>query len=88
MAKMDIDHYFSLDQNGDSTVINFLSSIILTMVFVAIAILSVQNATLVSVGFIGWKSISLPVGLVLTIAGSLGFLFTYLVSYLIKTANF
>ena len=37
---------------------------------VAIAIISVQNATLVSLQFLAWRSIQIPVGVVL--AASLG----------------
>lgn len=56
----------------------FLYSILLALLISAIALLSVQNATPVSVRMLNWYSIELPVGLVLVlgmgggiIAGSL-----------------
>lgn len=47
------------------TLANLITSVVLAVWVVAIAILSVQNATLVSLRFLFFESIKLPVGLVL-----------------------
>jgi lipopolysaccharide assembly protein A len=39
-----------------------------------IALISVQNATIVNLKFVFWQSIDLPWGLVLAIAAALGFI--------------
>ena len=54
------------------TLTNLLTSIIVAIWVVAIAILSVQNATPVSLKFLTFQSIQLPVGLVLAFSAGLG----------------
>ena len=51
---------------------NLLTSLVLAIWVVAIAILSVQNATLVSLKFLSFESIQLPVGLVLAFSAGVG----------------
>ena len=51
---------------------NLLTSLIVASWVVAIAILSVQNATPVSLRFLTFQSIELPVGLVLAFSAGLG----------------
>lgn len=51
---------------------NLLTSLVLAIWVVAIAILSVQNATLVSLKFLNFESIQLPVGLVLAFSAGVG----------------
>jgi uncharacterized integral membrane protein len=53
---------------------NLVISIITATWIVLIALISVQNASLVSINFAIWKSIDLPWGLVLAGAVALGFL--------------
>ncbi|MBV6626396.1 MAG: LapA family protein [Rivularia sp. (in: Bacteria)] len=54
------------------TTVNLLLSIILAFWIMAIAIVSVQNATPVSLRFLTFESIQIPVGLVLTFFVALG----------------
>ena len=54
------------------TITFFLTSLILAAWIAAIAILSVQNATLVSLTFLNFHSIQLPVGLVLAFSACVG----------------
>lgn len=54
------------------TLANLLTSLIVASWVVAIAILSVQNATPVSLRFLTFRSIQLPVGLVLAFSAGLG----------------
>ncbi|HBB30884.1 MAG TPA: DUF1049 domain-containing protein [Cyanobacteria bacterium UBA8803] len=51
---------------------NFLISLIVTAWIGAIAILSLQNATLVSLKFLTFESIQLPVGIVLAFSVGVG----------------
>ena len=51
---------------------NLLTSLVLGIWVMAIAILSVQNATLVSLKFLNFESIQLPVGLVLAFSAGVG----------------
>lgn len=60
------------------TLTNLLTSIIVAIWVVAIAILSVQNATPVSLKFLTYQSIQLPVGLVLAFSAGLGIIGTAL----------
>jgi lipopolysaccharide assembly protein A len=53
---------------------NLVVSTIAAIWIVLIALLSVQNASLVSLRFVFWRSIDLPWGLVLAGAVALGFL--------------
>lgn len=73
--------YFYLCPSGGSsliyiaamkTIANLLTSIVVACWVVAIAILSVQNATPVSLRFLTYESIQLPVGLVLAFSAGLG----------------
>jgi len=54
------------------TLANLLTSLIVASWVVAIAILSVQNATLVSLKFLNYESIQVPVGLVLALSAGVG----------------
>jgi lipopolysaccharide assembly protein A len=54
--------------------INLVISTIVAAWIATIALLSVQNATLVNLKFVFWKSIDLPWGLVLASAVGIGFL--------------
>ncbi|OKH23938.1 LapA family protein [Chroogloeocystis siderophila] len=56
------------------TLANLLTIVILAGWVVAIAIISVQNATPVSLRFVTFQSIQLPVGLVLAFSAALGML--------------
>jgi uncharacterized integral membrane protein len=57
-----------------STMTNLIVSTIAAIWIAVIALISVQNASLVSINFAIWKSIDLPWGLVLAGAVALGFL--------------
>lgn len=57
------------------TLASLLTSIVVAVWVVAIAILSVQNATPVSLKFLSYQSIQLPVGLVLAFSAGLGIIF-------------
>lgn len=54
------------------TIANLLTSLVVACWVVAIAILSVQNATPVSLKFLTFESIQLPVGLVLAFSAGAG----------------
>jgi uncharacterized integral membrane protein len=54
------------------TFTNIATAIVLAAWIGAIAILSVQNATLVSLRFLGWQSINLPFGVVLAFSAGAG----------------
>ncbi|MBW4620213.1 MAG: DUF1049 domain-containing protein [Cyanosarcina radialis HA8281-LM2] len=54
------------------TFTNFATSIVLAAWIGAIAILSVQNATLISLRFLGWQSVNLPFGVVLAFGAGAG----------------
>jgi uncharacterized integral membrane protein len=56
------------------TITNLLASLILAGWVGAIAILSVQNATLVSLKFLVFQSIQVPVGVVLAFSAGVGFI--------------
>jgi lipopolysaccharide assembly protein A len=49
-----------------------LTALILAIWVSAIAILSVQNATLISLQFLSLKSIEIPIGIILGFSASLG----------------
>lgn len=51
---------------------NLLTSVVVAIWVVAIAVLSVQNATPVSLKFFNFTSIQLPVGLVLAFSAGVG----------------
>jgi uncharacterized integral membrane protein len=54
------------------TLVHLLSSVIIAVCLVAIAIISNQNITLVSLQFLSFKSIQLPVGLLFAISAGTG----------------
>jgi uncharacterized integral membrane protein len=54
------------------TIVNFVTSLILAVWVIAIAILSVQNYTPVSLRFLNLQSIQIPVGIVLAFCVGLG----------------
>jgi uncharacterized integral membrane protein len=54
--------------------VNLVVSVIAAVWIALIALLSVQNASLVTVQFIFWKSIELPWGIILAAAVAIGFL--------------
>jgi lipopolysaccharide assembly protein A len=54
--------------------VNFVISVIAAAWIALIALISVQNASLVSLRFVFWQSIDLPWGLVLAGAVALGFI--------------
>lgn len=54
---------------------NVFTSLIVAIWIAAIAILSVQNFESVSLSFLGWESIKLPMGLVLAFSVSIGLIF-------------
>jgi uncharacterized integral membrane protein len=54
------------------TIANFLTSLILAGWIGAIAILSIQNFTPVSVKFLAFESIQLPIGIVLAFSAGIG----------------
>ncbi|MBS3026570.1 MAG: DUF1049 domain-containing protein [Dolichospermum sp. DET50] len=56
--------------------VNFLISLILAVWVVAIALISVQNATPVSLRFLGFQSIQIPFGLMLAFSVAVGLLGT------------
>lgn len=54
------------------TLTNLLTSLVLASWVSFIAILSVQNATYVSLRFLGFQSIQLPIGIVLAVSAGVG----------------
>ena len=54
------------------TLANLLTSLLVAVWVVAIAIVSVQNATPVSLKFLNFESIQLPMGLLLALSAGLG----------------
>jgi uncharacterized integral membrane protein len=54
------------------TIANLLTSLILAGWIGAIAILAIQNFTLVSVKFLAFESIQLPIGIVLAFSAGIG----------------
>ncbi|MEO1431528.1 MAG: DUF1049 domain-containing protein [Cyanobacteria bacterium J06633_8] len=69
------------------TTVNLVLSIILAFWIMAIAIISVQNATPVSLRFITFESIKIPVGLLLTFFVALGMIAASLLQSLIISSN-
>jgi uncharacterized integral membrane protein len=51
---------------------NFLSSLIIAIWIGAIALISVQNAKLVSLQFLGFQSVQIPFGLLLGFSAAVG----------------
>ena len=56
--------------------VNFLISVIIAVWMVAIALISVQNATPVSLRFLVFQSIQIPFGLMLAFSVAVGLLIT------------
>jgi uncharacterized integral membrane protein len=56
------------------TFVNLLISLVLAVWIMAIAIISVQNATPVALSFIKWRSIQIPMGLVIAFSVAMGIL--------------
>ena len=54
---------------------NFVSSLLLAFWIAAIAIFSIQNIQLVSIKFLVWQSIQIPVGVLLAICAGAGIIF-------------
>jgi hypothetical protein len=54
------------------TISNLLISVVVAVWVIAIAIISVQNATLISLKFLTLQSIQIPFGLVLAFSAGLG----------------
>lgn len=50
--------------------------LIVALTLISIAILSVQNATLVAIKFFGFQSIEMPLGVILAFCASLGAIIT------------
>ncbi|MGB3639485.1 MAG: DUF1049 domain-containing protein [Rivularia sp. (in: cyanobacteria)] len=69
------------------TTVNLLLSIIVALWIMAIAIVSVQNATPVSLRFITFETIQIPVGLLLTFCVAVGIIGTPLVQPLLFKKN-
>lgn len=69
------------------TTVNLLLSIIVALWIMAIAIISVQNATPVSLRFITFESIQIPLGLLLTFFVALGIIAASLLQPLLTTSN-
>ncbi|MEM9925340.1 MAG: LapA family protein [Cyanobacteria bacterium P01_D01_bin.50] len=69
------------------TTLNLLVSAIIALWIVAIAIISVQNATPVSLRFLTFESIQIPVGLVLAFCVGFGFIGTTILKTLWSISN-
>ncbi len=69
------------------TTVNLLLSIIVALWIMAIAIVSVQNATPVSLRFLTFESIQIPVGLLLTFFVGAGMIAAALVQPLLFKKN-
>lgn len=69
------------------TTVNLVLSIIIALWIMAIAIISVQNATAVSLRFITFASIQIPVGLLLAFCVAIGIIATSLIQPLLGKSN-
>ncbi len=69
------------------TLANLLTSLVVAVWVVAIAIISVQNATPVSLSFLNFRSIQLPVGLVLAFSAGVGIIATALIQPLLGLSS-
>jgi uncharacterized integral membrane protein len=54
------------------TIVNLSISLILAIWLVAIAIIAIQNATPVALKFLFWRSIQIPLGLVMAFSVAIG----------------
>ncbi|MEH2312822.1 MAG: LapA family protein [Nostoc sp.] len=66
----------------------FLTSLVVAVWVIAIAIISVQNATPVSLKFLTFQSIQIPMGLVLTFSAGIGLIGMALLQPLWGLASF
>lgn len=57
----------------------FLTSIIVAIWISAIALIAIQNATPISLQFLGLRTVEIPIGLVLAFSASLGMIGTTVV---------
>jgi uncharacterized integral membrane protein len=64
------------------TIIDLCTSLILAVWLVTIAIISVQNATPVTLSFLFWHSIQIPMGLVMAFSAAIGLLLVALLQAL------
>lgn len=69
------------------TTVNLVLSIIIALWIMAIAIISVQNATAVSLRFITFESIQIPIGLLLAFCVAVGIIATSLIQPLLGKSN-
>ncbi|BAY85392.1 hypothetical protein NIES267_48920 [Calothrix parasitica NIES-267] len=69
------------------TTVNLVLSIIIALWIIAIAIISVQNATPVSLRFLTFESIQIPVGLLLTFFVAIGIIATSFIQPLLLKSN-
>ncbi len=70
------------------TTVNLVLSIIVALWIMAIAIISVQNATPVSLRFLTFKSIQIPFGLLLAFCVAVGMIVASLLQPLLTVSNF
>lgn len=75
---------FSIDMK---TTVNLVLSTIIALWIMAIAIVSVQNATAVSLRFLTFESIQIPVGLLLAFFVAVGIIATSLLQPLLSKPN-
>lgn len=66
---------------------NLLTSLAVALWIAAIAILSVQNAESVSLQFLGWQSIQMPVGIVLGMSAGVGVIAGAIAQILLRGAQ-
>ena len=70
-----ISFYVTIDSSFPlSDYMYLLLSLSLSIVFLVIATLSVQNATIVAVQYLGWQLVPVPVGIVLVCSLAIGML--------------
>lgn len=69
------------------TIANLLISVVVAVWVIAIAIISVQNATLISLKFLTLQSIQIPFGLVLAFSAGLGLVGVAVLQPLWKLGN-
>ncbi|MEM8675011.1 MAG: LapA family protein [Cyanobacteria bacterium P01_G01_bin.67] len=65
-----------------NTFTNLLSSLILAMLTIAIAIFSIQNVEDVSIKFLNFESITLPVGVMLIFCSGIGMILGWFIPLL------
>lgn len=85
MLFFDISNIFVVNMK---TVVNIALSTIFALWIMAIAILSVQNATPVSLRFLTFESIQIPVGLLLAFCVAVGMIGISVAKPLLNISNF